>query len=351
MHVHNEHERVLPAPPEAVRPWIERLWTGGEQDAFPRDRFVTWRHEQGDETTLGHATLRFRLRRWDGSRWEAEVLSRQFEGWHGFDVERCGDGTRIRHTLEGDARGAMRWRWSLAIRGMHDWAVESLFDRLQEAVATGEVPDASARPMGATVGLTYALVDTLSGGALSGAPKWLPFNWGATAAEMRSPMPCDALLRPPHQQRLFRAIDVRAPRSLLFRWLCQMRVAPYSYDWIDNYGRRSPRELTPGLEQLAEGQQVMRIFRLAAFEHDRHLTLVLDDARAQRLFGELAICYRLDDTRDPHATRLFAKIVARYPRGAAGWSMRRLLPWGDLVMMRKQLLTFKALAERDARRA
>ena len=66
---------------------------------------------------------------------------------------------------------------------------------------------------------------------------------------------------------------MRAPAEVVYRWLCQLRVAPYSYDWIDNRGRRSPRELTPGLEQLAEGQTVM-IFRLVSFAWGRHLTLV-----------------------------------------------------------------------------
>ena len=43
------------------------------------------------------------------------------------------------------------------------------------------------------------------------------------------------------------------------------------------------------------------------------------------------------------------KIVARYPRGYTGALMRWGLPWGDLVMMRRQLLNLKALAEGERR--
>src|SRR5262249_6937940 len=68
-------------------------------------------------------------------------------------------------------------------------------------------------------------------------------TWGSTPAERRMQFPCDRHL-PACDDALFRAVSVAAPAPLLFRWLCQLRVAPYSYDWLDNFGRRSPRQLT-----------------------------------------------------------------------------------------------------------
>jgi len=137
---------------------------------------------------------------------------------------------------------------------------------------------------------------------------------------------------------------VRAPAQVVYRWLCQLRVAPYSYDWIDNRGRRSPRELTPGLEQLAEGQTVMTIFRLASFAWGRHLTLVTPAGGAgERLFGRVWVSYVV--TPEARETRLLAKLRLLPPPGLRGRLLAALLPWGDLVMMRKQLLNLARLAE------
>jgi hypothetical protein len=89
----------------------------------------------------------------------------------------------------------------------------------------------------------------------------------------------------------FRATAVGAPPAVLFRWLCQLKVAPYSYDLIDNFGRRSPKELTPGVENLARGQKLMSIFEHVDFQRDRHLTVTMSDPRAISIFGRIALSY------------------------------------------------------------
>ena len=169
------------------------------------------------------------------------------------------------------------------------------------------------------------------------------YTWGSTPAERADAFPCDRHLTN-GDTSLFRALDISAPARVVFRWLCQLRVAPYSYDWIDNWGRTSPRTLTPGVERLAPGQVVMSIFELVEFERDRHLTIRIRDRRALRAFGDVAGTYRVHPT-SPTTSRLVVKLVVGYPRSWYGAVLRWLLPWADLVMMRRQLLTLKELAE------
>ena len=166
--------------------------------------------------------------------------------------------------------------------------------------------------------------------------------WGSSADERAAVYPCDALIERPDRV-LFRAVDIAAPAPLVFRWVCQLRAAPYSYDWIDNFGRRSPRRLIVGLDQLEVGQRVASIFRLVAFEEGRSITL--DSTTV--VFGRVVITYAVVQ-RGTDRSRLVVKLAFVAPRGPLGSVMRQLLPAGDLVMMRKQLLTLKALAERDA---
>jgi hypothetical protein len=165
-------------------------------------------------------------------------------------------------------------------------------------------------------------------------------TWGSTPEERCDAYPCDGLIDEPRV--LFRAVDVDAPSETVFRWLCQLRAGPYSYDFIDNLGRRSPRYLIDGLDHLEVGQRFMTIFRLISFEAGRSLTLDSETV----LFGRVVVTYRVVSV-DPHRCRLVVKLLFSAPTGPVGWLVRGLLPAGDLVMMRKQLLTLKARAERD----
>lgn len=155
-------------------------------------------------------------------------------------------------------------------------------------------------------------------------------NWGATADERTAPLPCDALA-PTARTRADRAITVHAPTSIVFAWLCQLRAAPYSYDLLDNFGRRSPRARDPELTRLAAGQRFMGTFELHSFAADQHITL-----RA----GRVAVTYAVRAV--DAGSRLHVRVLFDGPR-PIGWA----LAVGDLVMMRKQLLTLRELAEQE----
>jgi hypothetical protein len=167
--------------------------------------------------------------------------------------------------------------------------------------------------------------------------------WGSTPAERLGSFPCDSLL-PDASESLFRAVTVEAPAPILFRWLCQLRVAPYSYDWLDNLGRQSPRTLTPGVERLELGQRIMGIFDLRAFEPDRQLTIRL---RKPGIFPPLAATYLIAPL-SAERCRLVVKLVVSPRPGLWDRIGGVVFPWLDFVMMRRQLLSLKALAERDA---
>lgn len=126
----------------------------------------------------------------------------------------------------------------------------------------------------------------------------IPYVWGATTAELDARYACDELL-PDSPHRMVRATSTAATPDAVFRWLCQLQVAPYSYDWVDNFGRQSPRALIPGLTDLVPGQRMMTIFTLASFATDEHLTLWMAPGTAARtMFGTLAITYAVRPTQD-----------------------------------------------------
>ncbi|MCW3013039.1 MAG: hypothetical protein JWO02_131 [Solirubrobacterales bacterium] len=172
----------------------------------------------------------------------------------------------------------------------------------------------------------------------------IAMTWGSTPQERAQPLPCDSALENPTKV-WHRAIDVAAPASVTFRWLCQLRKAPYSYDLLDNFGRRSPRTLTPGLEDLEAGQTMMMFYDVVSFEPGRHITAVFRSFNA--LFGRRVVSYVVQED-GPDRSRILVRVRMRRPGGPLGLVVPHTLPWIDLVMMRKQLRTLAKLAERQA---
>jgi hypothetical protein len=161
-------------------------------------------------------------------------------------------------------------------------------------------------------------------------------RWNVTHAETDRRYPCDDLVAKPSVE-LWRGVTVRTAPANVWPWVSQIRIAPYSYDWIDNLGRRSPQELRELPEPLV-GERFSTAFggrpvgRILAVANGEHLTA--------KIMGTV-MSYVLVPLEDGHQTRLLLKIAARTSRLATP-----LLAVGDLVMARRQLLNLAALAER-----
>ena len=170
--------------------------------------------------------------------------------------------------------------------------------------------------------------------------------WNTTSAEQSARHPADEHA-PAGAAHVVRAVDVDAEPSVVFRWLCQLKIAPYSYDLVDNLGRRSPRALTPGADDLAVGQRFM-VGRIAGFAPDDFI-VVETFPLARTVFGSYAISYQVTAGR-----RTRSRIVACLSvdaTGSIGQARARLMAVGDLVMMRKQLLNLREFAEDQQRRS
>jgi hypothetical protein len=158
-------------------------------------------------------------------------------------------------------------------------------------------------------------------------------RWGVTEAEIDRRYPCDQFVPEPGLQ-LWRAVTVHAPPDRVWPWVIQIRLGPYSYDWVDNLGRRSPRRLRNVPEPLPGDAFTSA---LGGRDLGRILVITPGQALTAKIMGAV-MSYVLV----PHGsnTRLLLKVVASRG-GIAG----QLLSIGDLIMARRQLLNLARLAE------
>ena len=172
-------------------------------------------------------------------------------------------------------------------------------------------------------------------------------RWGATDEEVHRPMPGDEICANPHLDST-RAVTIRATPEQIWPWIVQIgrgRAGWYSYDFIDNPGRRSAEEILPVFQQLKVGEHIPTGigpgFRVMDVEPNRYLVF-----RVAPL-GSITLALYAENVS---STRLISRVRIR-------WNLRDpkdavtavIVDPGDFVMMRKMMLGIKRRAEANSR--
>lgn len=172
-------------------------------------------------------------------------------------------------------------------------------------------------------------------------------TWGATPDEISRPLPGDALVADPTFNAT-RAITIAAAPDQIWPWLVQIgltRAGWYSYDILDNLGRRSARHIIPELQGLApgdvvpmspDGKQGMRVHSMNA-----------PNSMVWGTPGDTTWAWQLDANPDG-STRLITRVRSRYRWLSPSIAFSALLEFGDIWMMRKMLLNIRERAEQAA---
>lgn len=175
---------------------------------------------------------------------------------------------------------------------------------------------------------------------MSGSGAKNPGHWGATPDEVVAPMVGDDLC-PDARLVATRSITIAAPPEEVFPWLRQMgfgRAGWYSWDILDNLGRRSATEIHPEWQNLEPGDPVPGgpiDFTAAVVEPPRALVLMIGSSSHATRRLNFTLAYDLRD--HPAGTRLVTRVRARIDVPGGPLMERFILGPGDGFMLRRQL--------------
>ena len=217
--------------------------------------------------------------------------------------------------------------------------------RWDTAVITCPLANGKANVSGAS-----AQIRIVSGLAAAGVVGFLAYRpwhlkWGSTDEEVRKGLPGDDVVLDPTFNAT-RAVTVNASPEAIWPWIAQMgygRAGWYSYDLLDNLGRRSATEIIPSLQNVEVGNVVPMGpggggLQVKDFVRGDWLLWWDEAGRSTWLWSLTEIA--------PGQTRLVTRIRTRYRWAHPSILFALLLmePW-DFPMMRKCLLGIKQRAE------
>jgi hypothetical protein len=173
-------------------------------------------------------------------------------------------------------------------------------------------------------------------------------HWGSTTEEIASSVAGDSICS---NATLIatRSISIAAPPEEVFPWIRQMGMGKagwYSYDWLDNFGRKSATTIKPEWQNVTTGSKVPGgpvKFEAAIVEPPKAFVLKVNfkSRLGRRLCGTLA--YELRE--DPAGTRLVTRLRTHIDVPGGTLLEQLFLGPGDGIMLRRQLLNVAKRAE------
>jgi hypothetical protein len=167
-------------------------------------------------------------------------------------------------------------------------------------------------------------------------------NWGATSEEIQSAVVGDNLCADATVTAT-RCITIAAPPEDVFPWIRQMgfgRAGWYSYDWIDNLGRKSAVAVHDEWQNVNSGDSVPAgpmSFTAAIVNAPHTFVLEVKNGKKKKPLLHFTLAYELRRTLE--GTRLVTRMRSRVNIPGGRIIEQLILGPGDGIMLRRQLLT------------
>jgi hypothetical protein len=168
--------------------------------------------------------------------------------------------------------------------------------------------------------------------------------WGATKEEIESSVIGDDICKNATLVAT-RSITIAAPPQDVFPWIRQMgfgRAGWYSYDWLDNLGRKSASTIHDEWQSVESGDKVPSgpiAFTASIVDSPRHFVLEIRTKGKKSPSLHFTLAYELRD--HPQGTRLVTRMRSHTNLPFGSLCEKLVLGPGDGVMLRRQLLNIQ----------
>ena len=147
-------------------------------------------------------------------------------------------------------------------------------------------------------------------------------------------------------RELLRCIVIQAAASDIFVWLNQLRIAPYSYDFIDNRFRKSPDYIVKNLPPLKSGTHYLLAFHILEFEENSFIASRFCEPvnpPVNLYMRDMYIEYRI--TEQETGAKLWCKIKGHFNTDISSRGFFFIFSFVNKIMMQRQLKNIKKLSE------